>query len=110
LEPPLTSAQTIDHFRIESRIGMGGMGVVYRAEDLLLRRAVALKVMRPEHVADKRRRARFLREARTAAALVHPNVATIYEVGETDETIFIAMQLVPGESLRATLRRGRVDV
>jgi len=86
------------------------MGVVYRAEDLLLRRAVALKVMRPEHVADKRRRARFLREARTAASLVHPNVATIYEVGETEETIFIAMQLVPGESLRATLRRGRVDV
>ncbi len=100
--------ETIDHFRIESVLGKGGMGVVYRAEDLLLRRSVALKVMRPEHVADERRRARFLKEARTAASLVHPNVATIYEVGEAGGTIFIAMELVRGASLRNVMAEGAI--
>jgi serine/threonine protein kinase len=102
--------ETFSHFRLGTVLGMGGMGVVYRAEDLLLQRPVALKLLRPEHTADSRRRRRFLREARTAASLVHPNVATIYEVGEVEGTIFIAMELVPGQSLRQILCCGQAEV
>ena len=74
--------QTLGHFRVEAKLGEGGMGVVYRASDETLRREVALKVL-PDSVArDDERRRRFLREARAAAAVTHPNIATVYEVGE----------------------------
>ena len=69
---------TLSHFRIVAKIGEGGMGVVYRAEDTKLRRHVALKVLPPDLVANEERRLRFLREARTAAAVNHPNIATIH--------------------------------
>ncbi len=72
---------TLSHFRILAKIGEGGMGVVYRAEDEKLRRPVALKVLPPDLVGNEERRLRFLREARAAAAVTHPNIATIYEVG-----------------------------
>ena len=91
---------TLSHFRIVAKIGEGGMGVVYRAEDTKLRRQVALKVLPPDLVANEERRLRFLREARTAAAINHPNIATIYEADEADGVVFIAMELVEGKTLR----------
>src|SRR5688572_26089986 len=82
------------------------MGVVYQAEDVDLWRSVALKVLPPEHATDGRRRARFLREARSAASVSHANVATVYEVGADESTAWIAMELVRGATLREELRRG----
>ena len=95
--------RTLSHFRIVAKIGEGGMGVVYRAEDEKLRRPVALKVLPPDRVGNEERRLRFLREARAAAAVTHPNIATIYEVGEAEGVVFIAMELVEGKSLRALI-------
>ena len=94
---------TLGHFRILAKIGEGGMGVVYRAEDEKLRRPVALKVLPPDLVANEERRLRFLREARTAAAINHTNIATIYEVDEADGVVFIAMELVEGKTLREVM-------
>ncbi len=96
----------ISHFRILSKVGEGGMGVVYRAEDRDLGRIVALKVLPPHLVGDQDRRARFVAEARTAASVTHPNIGTIHEIGEGDGHIFIAMELVEGESLRSRIRKG----
>ena len=94
------------HFRIDARLGEGGMGVVYRATDERLRREVALKVMPSSLAADGDRRQRFLREAQSAAAVPHSNIAAVYDVGESDGWVFIAMELVPGETLRARMERG----
>ncbi|MGD8377737.1 MAG: serine/threonine-protein kinase, partial [Acidobacteriota bacterium] len=98
--------KTLSHFRILSQLGEGGMGVVYEAEDTKLGRKVALKVLPPERVGDEERRLRFLREARTAAAISHPHIAAIHEIDETEGVVFIAMELVEGETLRAVLQRG----
>jgi len=103
---PLTR---VAQFRITSQLGQGGMGVVYRAEDETLRRTVALKLL-PDAGGDEERRQRFLREARSAAAISHPNVATIYQVGEAEGRVYIAMELVDGENLRERMRRGRLDL
>jgi len=89
----------LSHFRILEKLGEGGMGVVYRAEDENLGRQVALKVLLPGLVADEERRRRFLREARAAAAISHPNVATIHEADEDAGQAFIAMELVCGRTL-----------
>jgi serine/threonine protein kinase len=86
--------KTLSHFRVLAKLGQGGMGVVYKAQDETLRRPVALKVLPPELVADPERRERFLREARTAAAVSHPAIATIHEVGEDAGIVFIALELV----------------
>ena len=94
---------TLSHYRILSTLGEGGMGVVYLAEDQVLHRRVALKVLRQESLGDEHRRARFLQEARSAAALNHPHIATIYEANETDGTLFIAMELIEGRNLRSVL-------
>src|SRR5713101_5393463 len=88
--------KSLSHFRILEKIGEGGMGVVYRAEDEKLRRVVALKVLPPDLVGNEERRLRFLREARAAAAVSHPNLATIYEIGEADGVVFIAMNTSRG--------------
>src|SRR5512134_3166315 len=93
----------LSHFRILDRIGEGGMGVVDRAEDEKLQRVVALKVLPPERLADEERRVRFVREASTAAAVTHPNIAVVYEVDESDGVVFIAMELIEGKTLRATI-------
>jgi serine/threonine-protein kinase len=98
----------IAHFTVLGRLGQGGMGVVYRAEDEQLRRMVALKVLSDAAV-DLEKRQRFLREARSAAAITHPNVAAVHQVGEADGLVYIAMELVEGETLRARLERGRLD-
>ena len=103
----LLVGRTVAHYRIVSLLGRGGMGTVYRAHDERLARDVALKFL-PPHVADEPgAAARVLAEARAAAALAHPNVCTVHEIGETDEgRSFIAMALYEGETLRERLRRG----
>lgn len=105
-DPLRLTGRTISHFAVHETLGAGGMGVVYRAEDTRLRRAVALKFLLPHYSLDASAKARFLREAHTAAALDHPNLCAIYEVGATDEGwMFIAMALCEGETLRARLTR-----
>jgi serine/threonine-protein kinase len=98
--PDTLIGKTLSRYRIRERIGAGGMGVVYRAEDRSLRRPVALKVLPPDLVASEERRRRLLREARTEAAVVHPSIAAVHEVGEAEGNIFIAMEWVEGETLR----------
>jgi non-specific serine/threonine protein kinase len=98
--------QDIAHYKITDKLGEGGMGTVYRAEDTKLRRQVALKFLPPELAADPEVRKRLLKEAQVASRLNHPNIAVIYEVRDTDEMPFIAMELVGGESLRDMLDRG----
>jgi hypothetical protein len=93
--------QSLAHFRIVEKLGEGGMGVVYRATDEKLRRSVALKVLPDSFAKDDDRRRRFLREARSAAAVTHANIATVHDVGEADGHVFIAMELVEGETLGA---------
>jgi tetratricopeptide (TPR) repeat protein len=95
----------VSHYRIVEKIGEGGMGLVFRAEDITLRRPVALKVLSETTAAGGGPRARLLREARAAAALNHPNICTIYEVREADDASFIAMELVEGETLHSLLGR-----
>ena len=90
---------TLAHYQILERIGAGGMGVVYRALDTRLERYVALKVVGDEAQVDKKFQARLLREARTASALNHPNICTIYEVGEAEGETYIAMEIVEGSPL-----------
>jgi serine/threonine protein kinase/tetratricopeptide (TPR) repeat protein len=96
----------ISHYRILSELGRGGMGIVYKAQDERLPRCVALKVLRSEFVSSHDSRDRFLREARTAVAVVHPYIATVFDAGEQDNTLFIAMEYVEGLTLRALLNRG----
>jgi predicted ATPase/serine/threonine protein kinase len=93
----------IAHFRLVDVIGSGGMGVVYRAHDEKLQRRVAIKLLRAKPFAEAEARARFLDEARAAAAVSHANVAAIYEVGEDAGRVYIAMELVEGQTLRARL-------
>jgi len=99
----------ISHYRIEGQIGIGGMGVVYQAYDERLRRKVALKLLTDKISSRSERWLRVLAEARVVASLNHPGITTIYEVGEDGEHLFIAMELLPGRSLRLLLQEGPVE-
>ncbi|MEJ2581917.1 MAG: protein kinase [Acidobacteriota bacterium] len=101
----------ISRFEISERLGEGGMGVVYRARDTFLKRDVALKRIKPGLAENREVRARFLRECRAAAAISHPNVATIYEAGSCDDgSIYLASEFIRGESLVQRLRRERLSL
>jgi serine/threonine protein kinase len=106
----LTQGQQLGHYRIDGKIGQGGMGSVYRATDTRLDREVAIKVLPAEVTADVERRQRFRQEALLAAAFNHPNIATVHDVGEQEGVTFIVMELVRGESLRSMVREEPLDI
>ena len=89
--------QRLLHYRIESQLGQGGMGVVYRALDTKLNRPVAIKVLPADALADPARKSRFEQEARAASALSHPNIVTIHDINTADGVDFIVMEFVPGQ-------------
>jgi len=97
--------QTLSHYRIESKLGEGGMGVVYKARDSRLERPVAIKVLAAEAVANPERKRRFVLEARAASALNHPNIITVYDIDSVNGVDFIAMEYVPGQTLGESMRR-----
>jgi ABC-type branched-subunit amino acid transport system substrate-binding protein/DNA-binding beta-propeller fold protein YncE len=105
MKATFTPGTTFAGYRVDSLVGRGGMGVVYRATDLSLERPVALKLIAPEFAEDGRFRSRFLREPRVAASLDHPNVIPIYEAGERDGQLYLAMRFVQGDDLKSVLER-----
>lgn len=102
--------QQLGHYKILSAIGIGGMGEVYLAEDTILKRKAALKVLPVKFTRNPERLSRFKREARTASALNHPNILTIYEIGESDSVHFMATEFVEGSTLRQRLESGRLEM
>ena len=102
--------KTISHYKILEKLGEGGMGVVYKAEDTKLKRTVALKFLPPDSTRDAEARERFAREAQAAAALSHAGICTIYEIAEADGGVFIAMECIEGRSLRTELRSGPLSL
>src|SRR5690349_15458063 len=100
----------LSHYRILEKIGEGGMGVVYKARDTQLDRLVAIKVLPADKVANPERRMRFAQEARSASALNHPSIVTIYDIGSVDGTDFIVMEFVSGRTLDHLIPRGGLKV
>ena len=103
---PLSPGQKIGPYEVLSSLGAGGMGEVYRARDTRFGREVALKILPAEFSGNRERLERFEQEARSASALNHPNIITIYDVGSSDSTSYLSMELVEGKSLRAILDEG----
>src|SRR5579863_3842273 len=110
MSDPLATGANIAHYRVVSRLGEGGMGAVYLADDTRLGRRVALKVLPPEFAHDPDRMHRFVQEAKLASALTHPNVATIFEIGQEGELWFLAMEYVEGHPLAERIREGPLKI
>src|ERR1051325_4896159 len=110
MKEELAAGTNLAHYRILSKIGAGGMGEVYAAQDTRLDRKVALKVLPAELAMNRDRMERFIREAKSAAALSHPNIAQIFEIGEHDGTHFIAMEFIDGLTLREKIHREHIPV
>jgi serine/threonine protein kinase len=98
--------KTIAHYRILDKLGEGGMGVVYKAEDTKLKREVAIKFLPPQVAADSHERKRFEIEAQAAAALNHPNIATIHAIEHVDDQTFIVMEYIDGQELKEKIQVG----
>src|SRR5215470_4626132 len=108
MEMALPRGRRIGPYEVVSLVGTGGMGEVYRARDRRLGRDVALKVLPLEHATDPDRRRRFDQEARTLAALSHPNVVALYDAGSSDGMTYAVFELLEGETLRRRLERGPI--
>jgi len=103
--------KAISHYRILEHLGGGGMGVVYKAEDIRLKRTVALKFLPPALTTDPEAKERFIHEAQAASSLDHPNICNIHEIGETDDgQLFIAMACYDGETLKKNIERGPLKI
>jgi serine/threonine protein kinase/tetratricopeptide (TPR) repeat protein len=102
--------KTISHYKVLEKLGEGGMGVVYRAEDTRLKRTVALKFLPPELTRDSEAKARFMHEAQAAAALSHSNICTVYEIDEVEGQIFIATECIEGETLKGKIAAGPIKI
>ncbi|HXI02766.1 MAG TPA: serine/threonine-protein kinase, partial [Candidatus Saccharimonadales bacterium] len=101
--------RVLSHYRVIEKIGEGGMGEVYRAEDLRLPRSVAVKILPDRALRSAERRERFVREARAASSLSHPGIVHIYDIGETDDRLFIAMEYVEGRTLSQIIAERRLS-
>src|SRR2546427_9030124 len=106
----LGAGTKLGRYEIRSKIGEGGMGEVYLAQDTKLDRKVALKILPDELASNRDRMERFIREAKSAATLNHPNIAHIYEIGEADDLNFIAMEFIDGQTLREMIHGGKTDL
>ena len=102
--------QTISHYKITAKLGEGGMGVVYKAEDTRLDRIVALKLLAQDLMRDEENRKRFLREAKAAAGINHPNVCTVHEISDFEGRDFLALEYIDGETLDAKIAGGPLKV
>src|ERR1700678_2690627 len=103
---PIPVGTLLGPYKILAPLGAGGMGEVYRASDTRLGREIALKILPQEMCRDGSMRARFELEARAVSALNHPNIVSIYDIGQTDDTLYIVTELVDGEPLRSVISRG----
>src|SRR4029450_7336156 len=110
MSPNFSPDASLGHYEIKSQLGAGGMGEVYLAHDTKLSRKVALKILPTDLAANQDRMRRFVQEAKAAAALNHPNIAHIYEIGESEGTNFIAMEFVDGQTLRQVIKTRRDDL
>src|SRR3984893_6118797 len=106
----IVTGTQLGRYEIRSKIGAGAMGEVYLAEDTQLQRKVALKVLPADVASNQDRMRRFVLEAQAAAALNHPNIAHVYEIGESDGVNFIAMEFIDGRTLRECIRLGQTDL
>jgi serine/threonine protein kinase len=106
----MLSGKKVGRYRIDSKIGSGGMGEVYSAFDEELNRKVALKILSPEFSSDEQKKSRFRREARAASALNHPNIITIYEIAEYDNNLYISTELIDGKTLRDLIRQSPLHI